>query len=40
MDVEERDGEEEEEEDDDSAAQDAKGLLETLKTDKEENNGT
>lgn len=32
-------GDEEEEEEDDSAAQDAKEMLETLKTDREENNG-
>ena len=40
VDVEEGDGEEEEDAEDDSTAQDAKELLETLKTDKEENNGT
>ena len=38
VDVGER-GDEEEEEEDDSAAQDAKEMLETLKTDREENNG-
>ena len=32
-------GEEEEEEEDDSAAQDAKEMLDTLKTDGEENDG-
>ena len=32
-------GDDEEEEEDDSAAQDAKEMLETLKTDREENNG-